>query len=158
AGLFTFGFLRAWGLGFFPSLIGGLAYMLSGPIASYASPGHDGKLFVSALLPLALWVLLRGMRDGRNWAWGGLAITVGLGVLTPHPQLLQYLLLTTGAFAMYLAMGENADGTPIDRRTAVRRLALALGAVVLGLAIGAIQFAPVRQYVAWSPRAAGMGW
>src|SRR6185436_7452803 len=48
---------------------GGLAYMLSGPIAAYASPGHDGKLFVSALLPLALWLLVRGVRDGRRWAW-----------------------------------------------------------------------------------------
>ncbi|HEY2027322.1 MAG TPA: hypothetical protein VGG78_09950, partial [Gemmatimonadaceae bacterium] len=48
AGFFTYGFLRAWGLGFYPALIGGLAYMLGGPIASYVSPGHDGKLFVSA--------------------------------------------------------------------------------------------------------------
>ena len=64
AGLFTYGFLRAWGLGFAPSIIGGLAYMLGGPIASYPSPGHDGKLFVSALLPLGLPVLLvHGSRD-----------------------------------------------------------------------------------------------
>src|SRR5262245_41733737 len=39
AGLFTYGFLRAWGLGFFPSLLGGLAYMVSGQLASFASPG-----------------------------------------------------------------------------------------------------------------------
>lgn len=155
SGLFTYGFLRAWGLGFFASLIGGLAYMLSGPIASYASPGHDGKLFVSALLPLALWLLVRGVRDGRHWAWGALALVVGLAVLSPHPQLLQYLLLTSGTFALYLALGSDASGAPLDRRTGMRRLAFALGAVVLGLAIGAIQFAPVREYVAWSPRAAG---
>ena len=152
AGLFTYGFLRAWGLGFWPSLVGGMAYMLSGPIASYASPGHDGKLFVSALLPLALWILVRGVRDGRNWAWGAFAITVGLAVLSPHPQLLQYLLLTSGAFALFLALGADASGAPIHRRTGVRRLALALGAVLIGMAIGAIQYAPVREYVAWSPR------
>lgn len=155
AGLFTFGFLRAWGLSFFASLVGGLAYMLSGPIASYASPGHDGKLFVSALLPLALWVLLRGIRDGRSWAWGAFALTVGLAVLSPHPQLLQYLLLTSGAFALFLALGPDADGQRLDRRTGVRRLSFALAAVVVGMAIGAIQYAPVREYVAWSPRAGG---
>ena len=49
AGCFTYGFLRAWGFGFFPSLIGGIAYMLSGELAGLVSPGHDGKLFVSAL-------------------------------------------------------------------------------------------------------------
>ena len=42
AGLFTYGFLRAWGRGFAASLVGGMGYLLSGPIASYASPGHDG--------------------------------------------------------------------------------------------------------------------
>ncbi|MDB4881688.1 MAG: putative rane protein, partial [Gemmatimonadetes bacterium] len=126
------------------------------PVASYASPGHDGKLFVSALLPLALWMLVRGVRDGRRWAWGALAITVGLAVLSPHPQLLQYLLLTSGAFALFLAFGADGAGAPLDRRTGVRRLVLALGAVLVGMAIGAIQYVPVREYVAWSPRAAGM--
>ncbi len=152
AGLFTYGFLRAWGLGFIPALVGGMAYLMSGPIASYASPGHDGKLFVSALLPAALWLLVRGIRDGRHWAWGAFALVVGLAVLSPHPQLLQYLLLTSGAFALFLAAGSDRDGTAIDRRTGVRRMVLALAAVLIGMAIGGIQYAPVREYVAWSPR------
>ncbi len=155
AGLFTYGFLRAWGLGFSASLVGGMAYLLSGPIASYASPGHDGKLFVSALLPLALWLLVRGIRDGRHWAWGAFAITIGLAVLSPHPQLLQYLLLTSGAFALFLALGTDGADVKLDRQVAKRRLAFALGAVLLGMAIGAIQYAPVREYIDWSPRAGG---
>src|SRR5205823_4147392 len=118
------------------------------------SPGHDGKLFVSALLPLALWLLVRGIRDGRNWPWGAFALTIGLAVLSPHPQLLQYLLLTSGAFALYLALARDEAGGQLDRRVAMRRLALALCAVVVGMAIGAIQYAPVREYVAWSPRSA----
>src|SRR3982751_4444365 len=69
AGLFTYGFLRGWRFGFYSALVGGLAYMLSGSIAGLASPGHDGKLFVCALLPLALHLLTRGVRDGRKWAW-----------------------------------------------------------------------------------------
>jgi hypothetical protein len=157
AGLFTFLFLRSWSVSFAGALIGGLAYMLSGPIAGYASPGHDGKLFVSALLPLALLLLVRGMRDGRFWAWGALAITIGLAVLSPHPQLLQYLLLVSGAFALYLAFA-NAGAGALDRRVAFRRLGLALAAVVVGALIGAIQFLPVREYVAWSPRVGGRGY
>ena len=38
----------------FAALIGGLAYMLGGSIAGFASPGHDGKLFVSTLCPSAM--------------------------------------------------------------------------------------------------------
>ena len=97
AGLFTFVFLRTAGLGFFGALAGGLAYMLGGNVAGLVSPGHDGKMFVSALLPLALLFVHRGVRDSRPWAWGALALTITLAVLTPHPQLLQYLLLVAGA-------------------------------------------------------------
>jgi hypothetical protein len=157
-GLLTFAFLRAWGLGFYPALVGGLAYLLCGPIAAYVSPGHDGKLFVSTLLPLTLWMLTLGIRRGRPWAWGVLAITVGLAVLSPHPQLLQYLLLTGGAFALFTAFSADETGERLDRGVAVRRLALALVAVAIGGLMGAVQYMPVREYVDWSPRAGGKGW
>jgi hypothetical protein len=158
AGLFTFGFLRALGVGFYGALIGGLAYMLSGPIAGFASPGHDGKLFVSALLPLTLWLLLLLVRDGRPWAWGALAIAIGLAVLSPHPQLLQYLLLASGAFALFVALSSNALGQRLPGKVAVTRLGSALVAVVIGGLIGAVQFLPVAEYVPWSPRAGGKGY
>jgi hypothetical protein len=155
AGLFTYMFLRSLGFGFAGALLGGLAYMLGGQVASLASPGHDGKLYVSALFPLALFALTRGIRDARAWAWGLLAIVVGLAVLSPHPQLLQYMLLACGAYALYLAVrGVRAGDIP--GAVAVRRLALALGAVVIGGLIGAIQYLPVREYVQFSPRAGGI--
>jgi hypothetical protein len=157
AGFFTYGFLRAWGVGFYGALLGGLAYMLSGPIAAYVSPGHDGKLFVSALFPLTLWLLIRGVRDGRNWAWGALAITVGMAVLSPHPQLLQYLLLASGSFALYLALTTHEQIGKLARNVWIKRLGLALAAVIIGGMIGAIQYLPVREYVDWSPRAGGGG-
>ncbi len=155
SGLFTYGFLRAIGYGFYGSLVGGIAYMMSGQIASYVSPGHDGKLFVSALFPLALWMLYRGIRQGRAWSWGAFALVVGLCALSPHPQLLQYLLLTCGAYALFLAFA-GVDGVKLPRNTAFARLGLALVAVLIGLAIGAVQYLPVREYVQWSPRAGGL--
>jgi hypothetical protein len=157
AGLFTFVFLRALGLGFAAAIIGGLAYMLGGNIAGLASPGHDGKLFISALLPLTLLMLLHAVRGGRFWAFGALAFVIGLAVLTPHPQLLQYLLLAGGAFALFLAFTDTGPGR-LSRHDALRRLLFAAIAVGLGLAIGAIQFLPVREYVPWSPRAPGHSW
>ncbi|HEY1952241.1 MAG TPA: hypothetical protein VGG76_05500 [Gemmatimonadaceae bacterium] len=155
AGFFTYVFLRGLGYGFYGSLVGGLAYMMSGQIASSVSPGHDGKLFVSALFPLALWMLYRGIREGKNWSWGAFALIVGLSVLSPHPQLLQYMLLTSGAYALFLAFA-GLEGGRLPRNVAIRRLGAALIAVIVGLAIGAVQYLPVREYVAWSPRAGGL--
>ncbi|HEY2848279.1 MAG TPA: hypothetical protein VGI97_00250, partial [Gemmatimonadaceae bacterium] len=154
-GLATYWFLRhACRFSFFPALIGGAAYMMGGFVSSLPSAGHDGKIFVSALFPVSLLVLTWCMRDGRKWAWGAFAIVIGLAVLTPHPQLLQYLLLTCGAWGVFLAFG--GTGTErLARGTAIGRLAMALGAVILGGAIGAIQYVPVREYVSWSPRGPG---
>ena len=159
AGLFAYLFLRAVGIGFWGALIGGLAYMMGGNVAGLVSPGHDGKIFVSALLPLVLLFIHRAVRDGRAWAWGALAIAVTLAVLTPHPQLLQYLLLVAGAYALFAALSADpVTGTALPRPLAIRRLALAAVAVGGGLLGGAIQFWPVLEYTDWSPRAGGKGW
>ncbi len=155
AGFFTWRFLRASGYGFYPALLGGAAYMMSGQLASLVSPGHDGKLSVSALFPLALWMLTLGMRRGKRWSWGVLAIAIGLAVLSPHPQLLQYLLLASGAFTIHLAVSllRSRETQP---KAVFLRMGFALGAVAIGLAMGAIQYLPVSEYVAWSPRAGGL--
>lgn len=170
AGVFTVAFLRAAGLRFASANIGGVAYLLSGAIASYPSPGHDGKLFVSSLLPAALWAVLRAVRDRSRAAWGALALVVGLAVLSPHPQLLQYMLLTVAAYTLFLlarpravppdttAAGSSAALSADGSRSPPRVLVAALGAVCVGALIGAVQYLPVREYVAWSPRAGGKGY
>lgn len=167
AGALTMGFLRSVGMSRWTAAFGGAAYLLCGPIASYASPGHDGKLFVSALLPLSLWMLTRAIKHSAGWAWGVFAISVGLAVLSPHPQLLQYFLLVNGAYALLLALTVERVATVVQHAV-VRRvdvsaqwkpiavlLGKALGMVLLGMGIGAIQYWPVMGYVNSSPRANG---
>ena len=158
-GFFTFLFLRAWRFGFWPSLIGGLAYMLGGSIAGYASPGHDGKLFVGALTPAGLLLVTHAVRDGRRWAWGAFAFTVGMTFLTPHPQLFQYFLILSGCYALYVAFADLPGRGKLPRDVAIRRIAFALGCVVIGILIGAVQFWPgLLEYKPWSPRAGGHDW
>ncbi len=75
-------FLRALRVEWTAALVGGLAYELTGIVASLVKPGHDGKLFVSALAPLALLALLKAIR-GRNPAGYALfALIVG----PRHPE------------------------------------------------------------------------
>ena len=155
AGLFTYKFVRASGFGFYSALFAGVAYMMSGQLASLVSPGHDGKLSVSALFPLALWMLTLGIRRGKSWSWGVLALTIGLAVLSPHPQLLQYLLLASAAFTLHLAISELRK-RDVPAIVVLGRMGLALLSVAVGGAMGAIQYLPVREYVQWSPRAGGL--
>jgi hypothetical protein len=108
------------------------------------------------MLPLAMLFVLRGVRDGRNWAWGALSIVVGLGMLSPHPQLMSYLLMGCGIFALYVAFGMGAASP--QRPVAIRRLGFALGAILLGFAISAIQYLPVMEFTPFSPRAGGRGY
>jgi hypothetical protein len=155
AGMMTYLFLRASGVGFGGALVGGLAYLMCGPIASYASPGHDGKLFLGALFPLVLLLLHKGIRERRQWAWGALAVVIGLAVLTPHPQLLEYLLLGGASYGIYLLRAQDAQGVRLPARTAWLDTAKGIGAAAIGALIGMVQFWPVKEYVSWSPRAAG---
>jgi hypothetical protein len=153
AGLFAYLLLRRLRVSWAGAVTGGLAYQLSGVIGTYVSPGHDGKLFVTTLLPLALIGLLLGMRERRLEGYGVLALTVGLALVSPHAQMTYYLLIAAGIFALYLAFGEPVPGRAVRPR--LWDLAMALGAVVLGFGIGMIQIMPFFEYLPYSPRAEG---
>ena len=152
AGLFLYALLRLLGTSWVGAVVGGTAYQLSGVVASYVQPGHDGKTFVTALFPLALIGLVLAFRNRRLEGHAVLALAVGLGILSPHPQMLYYMLVAAGIFALYLAFGE--PDTRDWRRGSVD-LTLALLAVVLGFGIGMIQILPFFQYIPFSPRAEG---
>ncbi|HEY6157780.1 MAG TPA: YfhO family protein [Gemmatimonadales bacterium] len=151
AGLFTYLLLRRLQLGWTGSVIGGLAYELTGLIASYPSPGHDGKLFASTMLPLLLLALVLALRERR---WSGyvlLAAATGLSLLS-HFQLAYYSLIVAGLFALYLTFEESGES---EGRQRVLRLGLALAAVLVGFGIAAIQIVPFFEYIPFSPRAQG---
>lgn len=158
AGFFTYHFLRAWALSFYPALFGGVAYMLAGQVASLVSPGHDGKLYVSALTPLVLWMIVRAVRDGRLWAYGVLAIAAALCILSPHFQLTYYLATLAGPFAIYVAFMTQPDGTRFTGLVRARRLGLAALSGAVAAAIAAVHFLPLLEYIPFSPRGAGVSW
>ena len=76
AGLFTYALLRRLNVSWGGSVMAALAYELTGLMASYPSPGHDGKLFACAALPLALLALVMALRDKQWEGYGILALAV----------------------------------------------------------------------------------
>lgn len=156
AGWFMYRFARALGLTWGAALFSGISYELTGIVASQMSPGHDGKLFVSALTPLAFWVLLHAIRRERTWAFGVFAIVVALIVLG-HYHMAYFLLIALGLWALYLTLWDPSR----PRVRAWRPLGLATAAVVVGVGITALQVLPFLTYIPFSPRAAGgpdQGW
>ena len=151
AGLFTYWLLRRLRVSWTGAVIAGLAYELSGLMASYPSPGHDGKLFASTALPLACLALVLALRDKRWEGYPLLAIAVALGLLG-HFQIAYYLLIATGLFALYLTLEETRADPPARR---LGRLGLALAAVLLAFGLAAVQVLPFIRYIPFSPRAEG---
>lgn len=154
AGTFMFVFLRGIGLGWVGSFVGGGAYLMSGQIVSLVSPGHDGKLFVSAFLPLALLFLYRAVTTGmwRQYLYFG--AVVGLALITPHFQMVYYLLMAAGFFWLYLVFLHDPGNRP---EPWWRSALLFGGGLVFGFALAAIQLLPFIEYIQFSPRGAGGG-
>lgn len=156
AGFFAYLFFRVLRISWTGALAGGMAYQLCGVVASLVSPGHDGKLFVSAWMPLILTSLVLGIRDRRIEGFGLLALTAGLGIISPHIQMMQYTLILAGLFTLYLCFWSPERPEPRWRFVS---LGLALGAVVLAFGIAMIQLYPFIQYMPFAARSAGaQGW
>src|SRR5919199_31006 len=151
AGLFTYLLLRAFRLSWGAAFVGGLAYMWSGQIVSLVSPGHDGKMFVSAITPLALMLLYKAVTrdDWRHYVYFGAA--VGAALLSPQQQLVYYMLMASGFFWLFLNVfsGEKPPQAPWWKSALLFAMALGIGA-----AVDAVQLLPWRENIPFTGRAA----
>ena len=145
AGLFFFLMLRR---GFNCSaplaFIGGVFYMLNPEFFSHIYPGHDGKMFVIALLPFMVW-RLKALADApRLFNATLLGLGIGLSLLTSHVQLTYFVLwglFSYTVIAIIFRLRRREKGTAV-------RLGLFFGlSVIIGLSIGFIQLFPALMYV-----------
>ncbi len=155
AGCFTYIWLREIGISRGASFVGGLIYMMGADLVSLVFPGGDGKLFVSALAPLAFWLTERAVVRRRVRDFAAFSLGIALMVFTSHMQLVYFCIWGVSLYFIFrvwqLARADESG------RGGVRALA-ALGgfavAGVLGVAAAAVQFAPPLQYLReWSHRA-----
>jgi hypothetical protein len=157
AGVAMYALLREFRTGWAAAVTGGVAYQLTGLVASLVSPGHDGKLFVSALAPLVFLALVRAVRHRSIGGFGATALLIGLA-LHGHPQMTYYLLVAAAIWALYLLFWDEAGPRGGERW---RIIGLGVVAVALGMAIYAVQAMPFAAYIPFSPRAEGgpsSGW
>ncbi len=152
AGLFAYLSARGFGLSKLASAFAGVAYMFSGYLVSMVAPGHDGKMFVTALFPLAFYFLNRGTQTLQLKWFISLGLTIAFIILTPHPQMAYFSLWALGFWFGYQVILMLVDKRGIARTGGL--VVMFVLAVVIGLAGSAIQMLPSYKYIQeFSPRA-----
>jgi hypothetical protein len=108
-------------------------------------PGHDGKLFVTALTPLLFWATERALAGGRLRAFGSMSLVIGLVILTTHFQQAYFLFGSVGVYAAVRVVLLWKEG--MAARSSAVRFGLFLGFSLLGAGVAAIQLLPAVNYV-----------
>lgn len=167
AGVFMYLCARRFGLGKIASLIAGVSYTYAGYLISFVAPGHDGKIFVTTLFPLVVMFTHMGFEANpvywkTRWfdlRWSPLlcftmvGVVIGLILLSPHAQMAYFTLWTLSLYSGYRLVMLWFEHRSIGRL--VKPALLTTLAVVIGIAISAIQFYPGYIYTKqFSPRAA----
>ena len=152
AGVFMYLAARAFGTRRLVALFAGCAYLLSANLVSLVWGGQDGKMYVTALFPGALWLLVTAL-NRRSWIrfiW--LGVIAGLMVVA-HPQLAYYAYLTLAACALAsLWMRRERGGAFL-----AHGLAGGMVSVVTATGIAAVVLLPMYRYLREDSPRAGPG-
>jgi hypothetical protein len=141
--------LRSW-----VALVAGLAFQFTGITMSWVLGGHEGRIIVATLTPLAFYFYHRGIRTGDVAPFVGAAATLVFALLTFQIQSSYYLLLAAGIWAVFGIWTLGAYGR---KALLARVLVMGLLSVVFAFAVASVNFLPFMDYVEASPRAGEEG-
>jgi hypothetical protein len=152
AGVFMYLAARAFGVRRLVALFAGSAYLLSANLVSLVWGGQDGKMYVVALFPAALWLLVTALarRSWLRFLW--LGVVAGLMVVA-HPQLAYYAYIALAAYALGSLWARRREGGAVLARD------LAGGILAVGTAAGiaAVVLLPMYRYLREDSPRAGPG-
>ena len=152
AGVGMYGWTRSLGVSRAAGMVAGVGYLVAPFLVTLVYPGHDGKIFVTALAPFLFWAVEGWFSHGTGRAWAGIAVTVALVILTTHFQMAYFLFGGAGAYAIFRTV-QRARGTEDGEagRRASRKAApafvLFLAASVTGAGVAAVQLVPALGYI-----------
>lgn len=122
------------------ALLGGL-YAFSPEFFTYLYGGHDGKMMVFAIAPLALLAIRKVVRCGSIPYMIVLALSVAWMILGSHLQLTYLFLWGAGLYTLY-EVAFHCDAL----KTRGKRLGLAAVGLAFGLALSCFQIVPSYLY------------
>lgn len=136
AGLGTYLLVRELRLGFLPGLVAGASFAFCSMNVTWLL--MEAVPAVTVLLPWMLWLVERLLARGGTRTAIALACVTAAALLGGHPGMQAHVLLTGGVYAV---LRTAFDGRQ-HARERVRRLALALGGLTLGIALVGVMLIP----------------
>lgn len=152
AGIFMYLAARAFGASRLVALFAGSSYLLSANLVSLVWGGQDGKMYVIALFPAALWLLVTALsrHSWLHFLW--LGAVAGLMVVA-HPQLAYYAYVALALYALAsLWARRHAGGAFL-----ASGLAGGMVAVVTAAGVAAVVLLPMYRYLREDSPRAGPG-
>ena len=119
----------------------GFLYALSPEFFTYLYGGHDGKMMVFAIAPLALLAIRKVVRNGSIPYMVVLALSITWMILGSHLQLTYLFLWGAGLYTLY-EVAFHCDGLA----TRGKRIGLAAAGLAFGLALSSFQVVPPYLY------------
>jgi len=151
AGITMFACARTFRRSQMASAMAAISYMFAAYFVSQVAPGHDGKMFATSLFPLTIMLIELGFRKRPILNFSLLGLVIGIIILTPHPQMAYYTLWACAFYFVFKLVFKYVDEKSMP--ALVKPTGLFVWAVIIGLAISAIQFYPGYVYVTqYSPR------
>ncbi len=143
AGVFMFYFLRGLNLRVVVSFLGGLLYMFSPCLISLVYPGHDGKMFVIALTPLAFLALHRACKSGRLLHFLLFSLALGLLIFSAHVQMAYFACWGLGLFFLFQIWNIHRKG----KEKIPKYIVYFLISIILGLSLSVVQVLSPYLYI-----------
>ena len=144
AGVFMYLAGRQFKLGKTAALFSAACYMFAPFLVSMVASGHEGKIYVAALFPLAMMFLDRAFETKAFLNFTILGMILGIIILSPHPQMSYFTLWAVGLYTLFklACLCRNRK----QFRSLFKPALLAGYAVSLALLLSAIQFYPGYAY------------
>ena len=150
-GIFMFLLMRVWKFSHLASLLAAITFMLTPNAIGLAGEGHGSKLMALSYLPL-IFLLTHVLFEKRTMlSFGLFSAAIGTLLLTNHMQMVYYVFMVVGMYLLYhiiLDLKEHA-------LLAVKKTALLVGALLIGLCISSYIYLSVYEYATYSIRGGG---
>lgn len=142
AGVFMYLCARAFGASRWVALLIGAAHCVSAQVVSQTHDGQDTKLYVAAIFPGALWLLVTAVERLSLIRFLWLGVIAGC-MLLGHPQLSFYGWIALGGYGAFMLWNRRGDG----KRANLIRLGGGAAAVAIALGVAFVILWPMYEYL-----------